>query len=54
MFVQAGGAVLLPEVPELQGAAMVDLVHRARTPEVGRAFELECPASVGMADSSGR
>lgn len=35
MFVKAGGAVLLPEIPELQGAAMIDLVQRARTPEVG-------------------
>lgn len=36
MFVKAGAAVLLPEIPELQGAAMVDLAHRARTREVGR------------------
>jgi altronate hydrolase len=35
MFVKAGAAVLLPEIPELQGAAMVDLARRARTPEVG-------------------
>lgn len=35
MFVRAGAAVLLPEIPELQGAAMIDLVRRARTPEVG-------------------
>jgi altronate hydrolase len=35
MLVKAGAAVLLPEIPELQGAAMVDLVHRARTVEVG-------------------
>jgi len=36
MFVKAGAAVLLPEIPELQGAAMVDLVRRARTRAVGR------------------
>lgn len=36
MFVKAGGAVFLPEIPELQGGAMVDLAHRARTREVGR------------------
>jgi altronate hydrolase len=36
MFVKAGAAVLLPEIPELQGAAMVDLAERARTGEVGR------------------
>jgi len=36
MFVKAGGAVFLPEIPELQGAAMIDLARRARTPEVGR------------------
>ncbi len=35
MFVKAGAAVLLPEIPELQGAAMVDLARRARTREVG-------------------
>ncbi|MDE3178433.1 MAG: UxaA family hydrolase [Acidobacteriota bacterium] len=35
MFVKAGSAVLLPEIPELQGAAMVDLAHRARTRAVG-------------------
>ena len=35
MFVKAGAAVLLPEIPELQGAAMVDLVRRARTRAVG-------------------
>ncbi|MGH9327097.1 MAG: UxaA family hydrolase, partial [Terriglobia bacterium] len=36
MFVKAGAAVFLPEVPELQGAAMIDLAERARTREVGR------------------
>ncbi len=36
LFVKAGAAVLLPEIPELQGAAMIDLVRRARTREVGR------------------
>ncbi len=36
MFVKAGSAVLLPEIPELQGAAMADLARRARTREVGR------------------
>lgn len=36
MFVKAGAAVLLPEIPELQGAAMVDLAARARTRQVGR------------------
>lgn len=36
MLVKAGAAVLLPEIPELQGAAMVDLAHRARTRAVGR------------------
>jgi altronate hydrolase len=36
MFVKAGAAALLPEIPELQGAAMVDLAQRARTREVGR------------------
>ena len=36
MFVRAGAAVLLPEIPELQGAAMVDLAQRARTREVGK------------------
>jgi altronate hydrolase len=35
MFVKAGAAVFLPEIPELQGSAMVDLVRRARTREVG-------------------
>jgi altronate hydrolase len=35
MFVKAGAAVFLPEIPELQGAAMVDLAQRARTREVG-------------------
>jgi len=35
MFVKAGAAVLLPEIPELQGAAMVDLARRARTRAVG-------------------
>ncbi len=36
MFVKAGAAVLLPEIPELQGSAMVDLAQRARTRVVGR------------------
>lgn len=36
MFVKAGAAVLLPEIPELQGAAMIDLVRRARSRVVGR------------------
>ncbi|HYW45384.1 MAG TPA: UxaA family hydrolase [Bryobacteraceae bacterium] len=36
MFVKAGAAVLLPEISELQGPAMVDLTRRARTREVGR------------------
>jgi arabinonate dehydratase len=36
LFVKAGAAVFLPEIPELQGAAMVDLARRARTREVGR------------------
>ncbi len=36
MFVKAGGAVFLPEIPELQGGAMVDLAQRARTRAVGR------------------
>jgi len=36
MFVGAGAAVLLPEIPELQGAAMIDLAERARTRAVGR------------------
>ena len=36
MFVKAGAAVLLPEIPELQGTAMLDLVRRARTRAVGR------------------
>ncbi len=36
MFVQAGAAVFLPEIPELQGAAMIDLAQRARTRAVGR------------------
>jgi altronate hydrolase len=35
MFVKAGAAVFLPEIPELQGAAMVDLAQRARTRAVG-------------------
>jgi len=35
MFVKAGCAVFLPEIPELQGAAMVDLARRARTRAVG-------------------
>ncbi len=36
MFVNAGAAVFLPEIPELQGGAMIDLAHRARTRVVGR------------------
>lgn len=36
LFIKAGAAVFLPEIPELQGGAMVDLAHRARTREVGR------------------
>lgn len=36
MFVKAGAAVFLPEIPELQGGAMIDLAQRARTREVGR------------------
>jgi len=36
LFVRAGAAVFLPEIPELQGAAMVDLARRARTRTVGR------------------
>jgi altronate hydrolase len=36
MFVKAGAAVFLPEIPELQGAAMVELVRRARTRAVGK------------------
>jgi altronate hydrolase len=36
MFVRAGAAVLLPEIPELQGAAMVDLARRARTRALGK------------------
>lgn len=36
LFIKAGAAVLLPEIPELQGAAMVDLAQRARTRAVGR------------------
>ena len=36
MFVKAGAAVFLPEIPELQGAAMLDLAQRARTRTVGR------------------
>jgi altronate hydrolase len=36
LFVKAGAAVFLPEIPELQGAAMLDLVQRARTKAVGR------------------
>ena len=36
LFVKAGAAVFLPEIPELQGAAMIDLVKRARTRAVGR------------------
>ncbi len=36
LFVKAGAAVFLPEIPELQGAAMLDLARRARTRAVGR------------------
>ncbi len=36
LFVKAGAAVFLPEIPELQGAAMIDLAYRARTRQVGR------------------
>lgn len=36
MTVQGGGAVFLPEIPELQGGAMVNLAERARTRKVGR------------------
>ena len=36
MTVQGGGAVFLPEIPELQGGAMVNLAERARTRRVGR------------------
>jgi altronate hydrolase len=36
MFVKANSAVFLPEIPELQGAAMIDLAARARTREVGK------------------
>ncbi len=36
LFVRSGAAVFLPEIPELQGAAMVDLVQRARTRAVGQ------------------
>jgi len=36
MFVRANSAVFLPEIPELQGAAMVDLAARARTRAVGK------------------
>jgi altronate hydrolase len=36
MFVKAGAAVLLPEISELQGPAMIDLVRRARSRRVGR------------------
>ncbi|MGO8736783.1 MAG: UxaA family hydrolase [Terriglobia bacterium] len=36
MFVKAGAAVFLPEIPELQGAAMVELARRARTRAVGK------------------
>jgi altronate hydrolase len=35
LFVKAGAAVFLPEIPELQGAAMIHLVKRARSKEVG-------------------
>jgi altronate hydrolase len=36
MFVKAGAAVFLAEIPELQGAAMVELAGRARSRAVGR------------------
>jgi altronate hydrolase len=36
MFVKAQAAVFLPEIPELQGAAMIDLAARARTRGVGK------------------
>ncbi len=36
MFVKANGAVFLPEIPELQGAAMIDLAARARTRAAGK------------------
>ena len=36
MFIKSGAAVFLPEIPELQGAAMIDLVKRARTKKIGR------------------
>ena len=36
MLVKAEAAVFLPEIPELQGAAMIDLARRARTREVGK------------------
>jgi len=36
LFVKAGAAVFLPEITELQGAAMIDLARRARTRAVGR------------------
>jgi altronate hydrolase len=36
LFVKAGAAVFLPEIPELQGAAMIDLAQRARTRTIGR------------------
>jgi altronate hydrolase len=36
MFVKADAAVFLPEIPELQGAAMADLAGRARTRAVGK------------------
>ena len=36
LFVKAGAAVFLPEITELQGAAMIELARRARTRAVGR------------------
>jgi altronate hydrolase len=36
MTVQGGGAVLLPEIPELQGGGMLTLVQRARSRQVGK------------------
>ena len=36
LTVQGGGAVLLPEIPELQGGAMISLAERARTRKVGK------------------
>jgi len=35
MFVRAGAGAFLPEISELQGPAMLDLVRRARSREVG-------------------